>query len=263
VSVDETLKLMRAINEHPRWLGDLDVRYLRSQYAAEVTFVDRYLGWVLERLEKSGLRESTLVVLLSDHGEEFMEHQRWGHGRALYDELLRVPLILSLPGVLPAGRRPSAHVQLIDLSPTILDLLGIARPPVMQGRSLLPYAVLSEDVQPARPTFAKSNIQFAPKESINRANKDYDSIRFRNWKLVRFNTDRRFDEQFEFELYDLDADPGEQHDRWPTQLVVGRTLQQMLAWQHRIDESIKSQAPREGELDEGVIENLRALGYIE
>ena len=96
----------------------------------------RHVG-LLDRLDGLGLTRNTLVVFTSDHGEAFAEHGRFGHDD-LHGETLRVPLVFRFPGRLAAGRRVAGRARLLDVMPTVLDLLGVPAPPAVQGRSLVP-----------------------------------------------------------------------------------------------------------------------------
>ena len=97
-----------------------------SLYDGEIAYTDRAVGALLDGLEERGLSENTLLVFLSDHGQEFFEHGAYGHGHSLYGEVLRVPLVFSFPARIPEGRRVREQVRLIDVMPTILDILGVA-----------------------------------------------------------------------------------------------------------------------------------------
>ena len=119
-----------------RALGGEDWRYLRDLYDACLASVDYEIGRLLDGLEARGLRETTLVVVTSDHGEEFGEHGGSGHGYTLFDENLRVPLLMSHPS-LPA-RRVAQQVRLLDLAPTLAELAGPPAPALWQGTSLVP-----------------------------------------------------------------------------------------------------------------------------
>ncbi len=106
-------------------------------YDASIREADDALGGFLRELDHLGLAERTLVVLVSDHGEAFGEHGMVEHGMSPHEPALRVPLVLRGPGV-PAGRRVASPASLVDVAPTILDLLGLAPLPRAQGRSLAP-----------------------------------------------------------------------------------------------------------------------------
>ena len=98
---------------------------LRALYDAEIRFADQAFGRLLDELERRGLFEDTLIVFTSDHGEEHLEHGRGGHGQQLFQELVRVPLVIKFPRGRWAGRRPSARASLLDVVPTILAALAL------------------------------------------------------------------------------------------------------------------------------------------
>ena len=115
-------------------LGGEDLAALVGYYDGEIAWVDRQLGRLVEGLAARGLERTTLIVLTSDHGEEFLEHGRLGHGRTLYEEQLRVPLLLHHASLPPERRREP--VSLIDVAPTLLELAGLEPPSELPGRSL-------------------------------------------------------------------------------------------------------------------------------
>ncbi len=118
-----------------------DVARLIALYDAEVRFTDRHVALLLDELRKAGRLDDTLVVLVSDHGEEFFEHDHYGHNRTLFEEVVRVPMILRYPRALPHGVRLRDVASLADVAPTILALCRLPRPRgacAMWGRSLLP-----------------------------------------------------------------------------------------------------------------------------
>jgi tetratricopeptide (TPR) repeat protein len=106
-------------------------------YDGEIAYVDHELGRVLADLEKNGLRERTLVILTSDHGESLGEHGEQTHGLFLYEAAMRVPLIVSLPGATPAGKVVTQRVSLMDVAPTVFSVLGRTPPKQIQGRSFM------------------------------------------------------------------------------------------------------------------------------
>jgi len=114
------------------------LRELRDLYDCEVRGNDRALGELIDWVRNVGLYDSALIVLLSDHGEAFGEHGVNGHGGFPYDEKMRIPMIVKMPRQELAGRRVRGLCQLVDVAPTILELLGARRPAHWQGRSLLP-----------------------------------------------------------------------------------------------------------------------------
>jgi len=113
-----------------------------DRYAGEVRYTDAALGPLFTALDTDQLRDHTILVVTSDHGEAFGEHQHQGHGE-LYDEDIRVPFLWWAPGLIPAGRQINVVAGGVDIAPTVLALLGIPIPPWMQGRDL--RAALFED----------------------------------------------------------------------------------------------------------------------
>ncbi len=109
---------------------------VRDLYRAEVASVDAAIGQVLAALDAQGLREQTLVVVVADHGEEFWEHGGVEHGHTVYEELIHVPLLMRWPGHLPVETRVAPVVRIIDVAPTILDLLDITPPADLDGSTL-------------------------------------------------------------------------------------------------------------------------------
>jgi arylsulfatase len=113
-----------------------DLAYNADRYAACVAYADGLVASVLAKLDALGLREDTIVVFTADHGEEFGEHGGIGHGRHVFGEVVRVPLILRWPGHLERGRVIEHVSQHLDLAPAVLALAGVARPATQQGRTV-------------------------------------------------------------------------------------------------------------------------------
>jgi arylsulfatase A-like enzyme len=123
-------------------------------YDREVRFTDDQVGPFLAKLRALGLAERTIVLVLSDHGEEFGEHGGMGHGRTLYREVLQVPLIVWAPGLLPP-HRVAGDTSLLDVAPTLLDLLGLAPDSAQRGVSLAAAARGAASAPAARPIFGE------------------------------------------------------------------------------------------------------------
>ncbi len=122
--------------EKDRALEGADLQHLKSLYDGEIRWTDEHIGKLLDLLERLGALENTLVVFTSDHGEEFFERGRWGHQRTLFDEVVRIPMVMSLPRALPAGVRVRAQARLQDIYPTVAELCGLRMPGYIEGRSL-------------------------------------------------------------------------------------------------------------------------------
>lgn len=248
-AMDTSVEHVRHLRARARDLGAEQIDYLGRLYKGEVAFMDDYVGEIVHQLEARDLTRNTLIIFTSDHGEEFFDHQSLGHGHTVYDELLRVPLIMRLDGVLPAGTRVSQPVELIDLAPTVLDLLGLEIPPAMQGQSMLPYIENPSATQP-RVSLATSGKlwQF--------------SIGYGDWKLVRHNAIREESKE-KVELFDLVRDPKERHDVSSEQPIVTSALRQLLAWHLGQEKLAGKPRPPGAKLDPETLEALKAMGYLE
>jgi arylsulfatase A-like enzyme len=194
---------------------------LVEKYDFEIAYVDRWVKQVLDALQKAGLGDKTMIVVLSDHGEAFGAHRFGGkkmffHGQTLYDELLRVPVFIKLPGVKAA--KVDEPVALMDVAPTILDALGIEPPRSFSGRSLL-MRVLGRSLPP-RPVFA----ELLPAPSWNEAAKAMVTGDGKH-KLIYVISQKRF------EMYDLAADPSEQKNLVDSQPeLAGRLKEELIQW---------------------------------
>jgi arylsulfatase A-like enzyme/tetratricopeptide (TPR) repeat protein len=189
-------------------LSEADTRHIRAHYDAAVWYADTWLGLFREALERRGLLENTVFVLASDHGEELGEHGSYGHGRELTQASLRVPLIVSGPGI-ARSRMVTEVVELIDLAPTVLELCKLPAPDSFQGRSLVPH--LTEAVAPpADPLRAAFSFCLYRR-----------SIQTSRWHLFTWPSGRT-------SLYDLQTDPGETHDVSSAQPQVRRWLESRL-----------------------------------
>jgi hypothetical protein len=168
---------------------------LEEKYDYEIAFADKWLAKILEALARTGLDKNTVVVVFADHGEGFGEHRHYFHGQSVYEEMIHVPLIIRVPGQQP--RVIDQPVALIDVGPTVLDLLGVPPSPALAGRSLGP-AVRGEPLPP-RPVPA----ELLPAPNWNhhaRAVIDGD------WKAIHRVSDGLW------ELYDLKSDPREKRN---------------------------------------------------
>jgi arylsulfatase A-like enzyme len=130
----------------------LDRERMIAQYDGDIAFGDREFGRFVRQLKQDGLYDDALVVFLADHGEEFMDHGLWLHGRSLFDELFRVPLVVKLPGNEGKGRRIAEQVQLVDVLPTVLEAAKAPIPSDAEGR---PLQVAVRSGGKARPALAE------------------------------------------------------------------------------------------------------------
>jgi Sulfatase len=123
-----------------------DKAYIEALHNAEITQSDALFGAFVADLKAAGLYDSSAVIVISDHGDEFWEHGDVGHAQSVHQELVHVPLMVHAPGIFPEGKVITADVEAMDLFPTMLDLAGIVTPPETQASSLVP--LLQEDAGP-------------------------------------------------------------------------------------------------------------------
>ncbi|MBD3169195.1 MAG: sulfatase-like hydrolase/transferase [candidate division Zixibacteria bacterium] len=114
-----------------------DIERIKEVYRQEVVYTDKALGNLMDYLKEINLYDSTLIAIISDHGEEFYEHQGWIHARTLYDEVIRIPMLIKFPFSEMGGTIDSSLVQSIDLAPTLLSYLGTEIPGTWEGVDLL------------------------------------------------------------------------------------------------------------------------------
>lgn len=199
--------------------AEADWDHLRALYDGEIAFTDQAVGMLLQGLRARGLRENTLVVFLSDHGEEFFDHGGFEHGHTLYDELLKVPLIFSLPGTVPENVRVGTQVRLLDVMPTVLDLLGIRSYPHFEGVSLKELMWGEEDLKGRDKALLPP--RFAYSEAILYGS-EKKSVVCHPWKLIHETTTG------ERLLFNLKYDPGERNNLAATQLSELSVLERVL-----------------------------------
>jgi arylsulfatase A-like enzyme len=238
----------------------------RARYDAEIRYTDDHVDAVLRALRSRGLLERSIVVLTADHGESLGEHDYYfQHGMLAYENSLRVPLLVRAPGLVPAGRRITPSISLIDVAPTILDLLGIDAANEMEGRSLLPLlrgeprdrAAFAQTPYgdgrialrfgahkyifspPMRPTFFQPGVTEYP---------------------LRPTPARE-------ELYDLTTDPGETRDLAPDRGAMvrrfRRRVERWLAVQGIRQARSSTGDAAQASPDPAITRQLQALGYVD
>ncbi len=249
--------LLHRIMQEEILLDEADLRHLDAIYDAAVMGSDRTVGRLLDGLSQRGLLDRTLVVLLSDHGEDLYDHHGYiYHACSVYQSGLHVPLAIVAPGLLMPGGTVPGVVELIDVTPTLVDLLGLERPEELHGKSLVPYLERPDRPGPDRPAFTEFG-----KTRIR-------TVLAGSWKLVD-NPDHHVPLCFDgapadlypiapAELYDLKSDPEEMQnlaEQLPDRVTALRGL---------IERRFAGLTDRGGlqELPEDLKQELRALGYV-
>jgi arylsulfatase A-like enzyme len=229
---------------------------LRARYDAEIAFTDQQLGVLLDALEERGLAENTIVAVTADHGEGLMQHGLLMHGAQIYEEQVRVPLLLRWPARLPAGRVVEGAVSLIDLPPTLLELAGVplTGDGAMQGRSLVPVLEGRASLDPAEPIFLfRQHYERGFDSGVPVAGEQY-GVRLGDWKLILGP------EEGTRQLFDVARDPRERRDLAAERPEQAAALEQRIAdWRSRYtrDETAPEAISPED------LERLRALGYVQ
>ncbi len=236
------------------WRGRGPAKYtardLKALYDGEIAFNDSQFGALVERLKELNLFDASVVVFLSDHGEEFGDHGRWQHGFSLYQEILHVPLIIKFPNGDGAGAVVERVVGQVDVMPTVLDAVGLVPSAAIQGKSQVASTGNNTAWQESFPRFS-----FIRKQRW----RDVAAVTAGNWKLVWY---RNYDvPRPQIELFNLDNDPEERHSLvLKAPILAGYMLSLLkgadLSWQGR------TPAEKSVMTDE-MEERLRALGYLQ
>jgi arylsulfatase A-like enzyme len=261
------LKLDELISQDIRLLTEMgmpqsDKDYIVNLYDDSIAYFDIHFNRILDALRANQLMDKTIIILLSDHGEEFWRHGSFEHGHTLYNELLHVPLLIRYPSILAAKKFPYP-VQLIDLYPTIISLTGIEFDQEISGQDLLP-AILN-DREPKRVIYFEGLLRGGEKRGVY---KD-------GWKLIQ-NTTERYNSTFferlgkltqfiypelekEYELYDIREDFNEAYDLFNSRTDVFIEIKQLLQLFKR--DNLLLQEHKQRQLREK-LKDFKSLGYI-
>lgn len=253
VNVDPWKYMLR-----PDLMNERDFEIVRGLHDNALSYVDARIAELIGWLKQSSILDRTLVLILSDHGENFGEHGLMGHGYCLYDTILHIPLIVHYPKGTARPGRVSHQVQTVDLLPTILAMLGDISSETyrsLQGHDLLSSArhpfTIAEQANPDPRPFNKR----FPGADISRFDRALYMLRTDHHKYI-------WDSKGQHELYDLASDPAEERNIVGERGDIAADLDRQLAgWRN----SFQAAAPADGapEFDEEVVERLRALGYLE
>ncbi|MFH0903555.1 MAG: sulfatase [Pseudomonadota bacterium] len=240
-----------AISKGRKKASAADYQWIRALYDGEVSYHDEHLGRFLAATRQLGILDRTLLVVTADHGEELNDHGKLGHGHTLYDELVRAPLLVRYPKVFRAGHRVAEVVELVDVAPTILDVVGLKPGPAMEGLSLVHLAAARLD---RRQGYAISEFLDTKR-----------SIRTGGLKLI-FSTPESA------QLFDLVSDPNERKDLAASHPIARRLCETYLGEGLAIPSKARRQSDMFGQrrryqggtakMDSVLKRQLEALGYL-
>ena len=236
-------------------INEVDVEHVVALYDGELRYTDSQIARLLDKLEEMGEIDNTLVVFTADHGEEFLDHDDFGHMNTLYDEVIRVPLIFRFPGRVPRGKRVGGMVRLLDVAPTILSLVDVETSPGEFGT--LTTGAAFHDLSPAFSQEAGNE----PQNLVALGDLEWTagraSVRTNQSKLV-INTNT----QEAVEFYDLASDGAEQQNVLAEQ---GEAAAALLAtwrdWNSRFTRI--NLGPERRSLGKELEDKLKSLGYIQ
>jgi arylsulfatase A-like enzyme len=242
---DDLDKLARAVDFRERSITDAEQRDLKAAYDGGIAYLDQQLGILFDALRSAGLYEHTLIIVTSDHGEAFGEKSLLGHGTSVYQDQVRVPLLIKYPG----QRKPaemSALASGVDLYPTAMEAVGAPLERHLAGR---PLQLVSTHV--ARAIFTESYPwpQWPDNPRFRRTQR---AMLRDSWKLILSTTGGR-------ELYDLSTDASENRNLMGEQPQVAAQMEAVLsAWQ-------KNLVPVNGPsgIDKDTLDRLKSLGYVQ
>lgn len=241
-------RFLMAVDRERRQLPQAQIETIHGLYRAAVPHLDAEMGAFLDELRSRGLYEESLIVVTSDHGEEFREHGRFIHSQP-YDETIGVPLFIKYPGSWAAGTRVAEVVETVDILPTILDHLGIDPPASAQGESLLGL-IEGAEKRPGHAVLSQDTI------NLTRYGLRTDDVKL----IMDLKASRR-------ELYDLCADPLEEvdvaKDRAELADELEQRLKRLVGANRRLHQAFATGAGGDQDvLSAEERKRLEALGYV-
>jgi arylsulfatase A-like enzyme len=251
---DRGLRDLNQLRKFRHLLDGVDLRYLDDLYSEEISHTDVQIGRLLAYLDESHLSDDTAIIIVTDHGEEFMERGWLGHSIGLYDELTHVPLVCVLPG--QKSSRPSVPdvVETRGVFDLILQYLGVSNPAV-RGESTLLKKFNESEEEGSKPSIAFSTVGLAKTPIGAGDGLHVSSARTAEWKFIADYTLKR-----EY-LYHLSTDPGEKENVIEAHPEQAATMRASLnGWMEQMT-GMKGFTPKM-ELDKDQTESLKALGYL-
>ncbi|MDY6853867.1 MAG: sulfatase-like hydrolase/transferase [Thermodesulfobacteriota bacterium] len=226
-----------------------ELNQLMALYDGKITFTDVQIGYLVDKLRLLKIYDNTLIILTADHGEAFLEHNKLLHGNYIYNEEIHVPLIMTYPNKIPKGKTVNSVVELVDILPTITNMIGIHIDRIkMRGISLYPLEGNSNYSNP----YAYSEGSFSIKEG-----RGFTKYMNDKWSLICDNSDWRC------ELYDLENDPKEEKDLAKSEPEIALGLKDELFELINVQMYPSLQKVKTIRIPEKTKERLRSLGYLQ
>jgi arylsulfatase A-like enzyme len=242
---------------HPK-MDPRDLDHIRALYDGEIRFTDEHVGRILDKLKALGVYDDTVILITSDHGDEFFEHGNKGHHRTVYDEVLRIPFALRLPGGGHAGKIIDEQVSLLDVFPTLLDAAGFRLPSDVEGESLAAW------LRGQRSTREAIYSDFYDKRGFNLQ----VARRTQADKTIQHFNRITHPKRGSVEYYDLARDPAENDNRADEGLpqtasaIEAMTTWLELRWRAHRHTEMATAGVDSIEIDAETQERLKALGYV-
>lgn len=249
-------------DEQEKWIAGLNDRRekIENIYSASVRDADSRLGDVIRELVKQGRWDNTLFIMVADHGEELGDHGGWLHDQSAYQELIHVPLMIRFPHDKHGGKRVSAPISLVDVMPTLLDIIDcpLERPEI-SGRSLLPLIHGQESSDPKMRIVSIRNNMKKYFKPYKEGRGDLNVVVRKGYMKAIFNV-----EPGTVELYDLKNDPKETKDLAQTHASEAEEFAQFAAqgYAEMLQRADQSSTGDLSQQSADVLEGLRDLGYI-
>jgi choline-sulfatase len=243
---------------------DAYIKRAKDRYDAEIAHNDKSIEQLINKLKTAGSLDNTLVIIASDHGEEFWEHGFGAHGHSLYSELIRAALLMWNPNLLPVPRRISEPVQLIDIMPTVLELVGVKPPDEIHGQSLAPLLrgqafSRKAPVMASKLALPRAKVGGGVPENLTDtvAHVDHD------WKLI-YRAQAGRARLKRVELYDRRADRADRNDVAGQRQDIAARLEAYVVNWIDVQKQVRKQLGPGGtsKIDQQTLERLRSLGYV-
>lgn len=240
---------------------------MEELYEADIMAFDHYFGKFIEYLKTKKIYKKSLIVFTSDHGEEFYEHKGWFHGHSLYNEMIKVPLIIKFPNNKYKGLCIQKNVGVMDILPTLMDYLKIKNSNKIDGISLMPL-VKGKTIKRKILVSSTTSCYMSPILPKKIA------LFFKNYKMIyNFDLSKTGKEAYQkfgmppdtakIELFDLTSDPNETKNIYHKHTRLVKKLQKKLSNIIKIVKyNLKQKSPKKNQLSTKELETLKSLGYL-